>query len=214
MKFYPLILSLLCSCALPSFSHSEPLSTASILPIFKQRHSGRSYEPSRPVSKEQMRLLAEAAQTAPSSYNDQPWVFIFCDRTTNPQAFAKAMKGLVEFNQGWAKNAPLLVIVASDTKSRQTKKDNPWGPYDTGAAATCMALQAASMGLMAHQMGGFEPEVIAKEFDIPSHYVPMAVMAVGYESLAEEAKTPPKERQPLDENFFLGSWGMGLEEKV
>lgn len=212
MKFFRLFFSCLCLCALPSFLKGESLQDASILPVFKLRHSGRSYESSRPVSKEQMHLLAEAAKMAPSSYNDQPWGFIFCDRTTSEGAFAKVMKGLVEFNQGWAKNAPLLIVIAANTQSRQTKKDNPWGIYDTGAAATCMALQAAYMGLMAHQMGGFDPEIIRKEFSIPSHYVPVAIMAVGYETLDEAAKSPSKERLPLSENFFLSAWGKGLFE--
>ncbi len=214
MKVCPFILSFLCCFSFSCFSQemlTTPSTTHSILPIFSQRHSGRSYDSSRPVTKEHILLLAKAASLAPSSSNNQPWIFIFCDRTMDPNAYAKAMKGLVEFNQGWAKNAPLLVIISADTKSRRTKQDNHWGPYDTGAAAVCMALQAAGMGLMAHQMGGFDADVIRKEFSIPEQYIPMSVMAIGYESSAEAVRVPAKERQPLQENFFIGSWGKGLE---
>ena len=57
--------------------------------------------------------------------------FIFCDRATDPLAYSKVMNGLVPFNQGWAKNVPLLVVVVANTKLRQTLKDNRWGPYNT-----------------------------------------------------------------------------------
>lgn len=214
MKVCLLILTLLCCISFPCLSQevlTAPKSTTSILPIFSQRHSGRSYDSSRSITQEQILLLAKAARSAPSSYNEQPWVFIFCDRTTDPDAYAKAMKGLVEFNQGWAKNAPLLVVISADTKSRHTNQDNKWSLYDTGAAAVCMALQATAMGLMAHQMGGFDADVIRKEFNIPAQYVPMSIMAIGYESSIEAAKIPSKERLPLKENFFMGSLSKSLE---
>ena len=177
MKACPLLLSLLCSFFLPCLGQqvSAPKQEAAVLPIFNLRHSGRNYDSTRPVTEEQIRLLAEAARSAPSCYNEQPWAFIFCDRTIDPQAYAKVMKGLVEFNQGWAKNAPVLVVISAETKSRRTKKDNQWGPYDTGAAAVCMALQAAGMGLMAHQMGGFaDADIIRKEFNIPPRICSMS----------------------------------------
>ena len=85
------------------------------------------------------------------------------------------------------------------------------GALQYGAAAVSMALQATSMGLMAHQMGGFDEDVIRKEFNIPLQYIPMSIMAIGYESAAEAAKVPEKVRQPLNTNFFIGSWGKGLE---
>jgi nitroreductase len=214
MKINVLLLSLMCFIATPCFSQNvvtKVETTASILPIFSKRHSGRSYDSERPISTDQIRLLAEAARSAPSSYNDQPWFFIFCNRATDPQAYAKVMKGLDEFNQGWAKNVPLLVVVVADTKSRHTQKENRWGPYDTGAAAVSMALQAAGMGLMAHQMGGFDEDIIRSEFQVPAQYVPMSVMAIGYETPAEAANIPAKTRQSLNENFFMGKWCKKLE---
>ena len=218
MKGYSLLLSLACCFSIPCFSHETTASAAkqesSILPVFIQRHSGRAYDVSRPVSREQIRLLAQAANTAPSSYNEQPWNFIICDRATDPKAYAKALSCLVEFNQNWAKNAPVLIVISANVISNKTHKINRWAPYDTGAAAICMALQAPALGLMAHQMGGFDEVKIQNEFGIPLEYTPMAVMAVGYESPEEVVHIPSKkERAPLQHHFFMGSWGTGLEDK-
>jgi nitroreductase len=216
MRVNALVLSLACCFSIPCFSHGVVPVTKqpnSILPLFNQRHSGRAYDPSRSVSLNQLHLLAEAARSAPSSYNEQPWSFIICDRTTDPQAYDKAFSCLIEFNQNWAKNAPVLIIISANMQSEKTNKFNRWGAYDTGAAAISMALEAAAMGLMAHQMGGFDEIKIQKEFGIPAEYSPMAVMAVGYESADEAIHVQTKDRRSLNENFFMGSWGKGLEVK-
>lgn len=177
--------------------------------IMSTRHSGRSYDPSKNVTLDQIRALVNAASLAPSSYNDQPWNFIICDKTTNPEAYKKAFSSLVEFNQGWARNAPLLIVVVANLNSRKNKTPNDWGVYDTGAAAYGLALKAHHLGLMAHQMAGFDQEKIRKEFQIPSGYKPLAVIAVGYEAQGETVA--PKERLPIGQNFFDGVWGHGLQ---
>ena len=70
------------------------------------------------------------------------------------------------------------------------------------------------MGLMAHQMGGFNAELARKTFVIPTQYIPMAMVSVGYPadiaSLAGEVltrETVARSRRPLNELFFAGSWG-------
>jgi nitroreductase len=216
MKPYSLLLGLACHFSTLCYGHDVLIpvhAPTSILPLFMQRHSGRDYDASRSLSSEQIRLLAEAARSAPSSYNEQPWSFIICNRATDPKAYVKALGCLVEFNQNWAKNAPVLIIICANMQSTKTKQPNRWGAYDTGAAAVCMALEAAAMGLMAHQMGGFDEVKIQQEFNIPPEYSPMAVMAVGYESAQAAVHVPSKDRRPLQENFFLGTWGRGLEDK-
>ena len=173
--------------------------------VLGQRHSGYAFDPSKPVTQEQIKTIIKAGQSAPSSYNDQPWCFVVCDRTTDPEAYEKVLSTLVEFNQGWAKNAPVLVLVIASENSHQAEY-NRWAQYDTGAAAFSMMLQATSLGLMAHQMGGFDAQKVSAIFEISRGYVPMAVMAIGYE-MPEEKKSVKKERKPLEENFFVGSWG-------
>lgn len=213
MKGYFLILLFVCFFAIYSYSQeSFSQNGKSILPLLSMRHSGRLYDASRPVTQEQIRKLVQAARLAPSSYNEQPWNFIICDRTTQPDAYAKALSCLVEFNQNWAVNAPVLIVIAANTQSNHMKTFNRWGTYDTGAAAISVALEATAMGLMAHQMGGFNEIKIKELFNIPEEFSPMAVMAVGYEASEQNGDLPLKQRHPINENFFVGTWGIGLEK--
>lgn len=174
--------------------------------LIAKRHSGYAYDPLRTVTKEQLNMLVKAAQSAPSSYNDQPWVFIVCDRTTNPQSYKKVFDALVEFNQKWAQNAPVLMVAVASENSHNGEF-NRWAQYDTGAAAAFMVLQATQLGLMTHQMGGFDENKLRTAFNIPNDYVPMAVMAVGYEDQSKATKQAKKERKELKDNFFMGGFG-------
>lgn len=201
-KIIPFLLIIMSFSSL-SFSHE-------VSDIFIKRHSGKSYDSSRTVSMDQITTLIEAARWAPSSHNDQPWNFIICERTLTPEAYQKAFSSLKpETQQKWAANAPLLIIVVARSQELYKTKFNPWHEYDTGAAAVSMALQAADLGLMAHQIGGFNKEIILKEFSLPENCNPLTIMVVGYE-LPEE-NTPSRERRASGTNFFLGEWGVGIQ---
>lgn len=192
--------------------------SAPILPVFSERYSGVSYDPQRPVSRSQLLSLAEAARWAPSCFGDQPWRYLICDKNTDPDAWDKAFACLAEGNQAWCKAAPVLLISCTDTRFVRNDNANRYGPHDTGAASFGMCLQAASMGLMTHQMGGFDSDKARSLFAIPERYQPVAMMALGYQ--LPEDKLPPefrdkelaqRARNPLREHFFLGAWDKGLE---
>ncbi len=186
--------------------------------LSKKRWSPRSYDANRPVSRQQILSLCEAARWAPSCYNDQPWKFIICDKFTNKDAYDKLFSCLVELNQGWAVNAPVLIAVVATNNFSFNGKENRWAQYDCGAAAVTLAYEAVNQGLVIHQMGGFDAEKLMKEFSIPDDHTPMAVIAVGYQSEIEKLseqyqKTEKAERsrRPLNENFYLSDWGKGIE---
>lgn len=181
-----------------------------IVEILSNRYSGYNFDPTRNFSKQQLHLLLEAARSSPSSFNEQPWYFIICDRVLTPSAHTKALETLVPFNQKWAKNAQLLIIAVAASHSLYNNKTNQWSSYDTGAAALSMALQATSLGLMSHQIGGFEEEKLKQNFQIPQGFIPLSVIAIGYQMPGETK--PEKKRKLLSENFFLGLWGKGYEQ--
>lgn len=185
--------------------------------LSKNRWSPRSFEPDRPVPREKLLALCEAARWAPSCYNEQPWRFIICDKFTNKDAYDKLFSCLVEFNQGWAKNAPVLVAIVAYTKFSFNGEYNRWAQYDCGAAAASLCYEAVSQGLVAHQMGGFDEKKFAQIFNLPEDHIPMAVIAVGYQAdinkLAEQYRENEqafRKRRPLSENFFLSNWNNGI----
>ncbi|MBA2727310.1 MAG: nitroreductase family protein [Parachlamydiaceae bacterium] len=176
-----------------------------MLKILSERFSGRSYLSSQQVSKTQMQLILEAGRCAPSCYNEQPWYFLVCDREKDSEGYEKILSSLAEGNKAWASSAPVLLVSIAGSKFTKSGKPNRWGPYDTGAAALSMMLEATALGLMAHQMGGFDEHMISQKFNIPSEFTPIAVMAIGYES--PEEKHTPKDRKPMEVNFYSGTWG-------
>jgi nitroreductase len=180
--------------------------------LLRHRWSPRAFS-DKPVSPDILRSLFEAARWAPSSSNEQPWAFLVATRD-DPQNHAKMLSTLVEFNQAWAKHAPVLSIAVSEMVFERTGKPNRNAFYDTGAAVADLSLEATSRGLFVHQMAGFDPQRATELFAIPSSWEPIAAFVIGYpgdpESLPDslrQRETAPRERKPLASFVMAGSWG-------
>ena len=182
-----------------------------VLPIFHHRWSPRSFA-DRDVSPELLRTAFEASRWAASSFNEQPWRFLVGLRGTS--TYDKIFQSLGEFNQKWAKSAPVLILGVTRTKFSHNGADNRVALYDLGAAASYLTLEAAALGLTTHQMAGFDPEAARKALGIPDEYAIGAVIALGYqgepEALTDEKmrdqETKPRTRKPLSEIVF-SAWG-------
>jgi nitroreductase len=181
--------------------------------LLAARWSGRAYDVNKPVTQEQVIALLEAARWAPSCFGDQPWRFVVWNRSEDAASWQRAFECLVPGNQDWVKNAQVLLLVTADTLFNHNGKPNRWGQYDTGAAAENLCLQAEAMGMMAHQMGGFDADKARSEFGVPEQYIPMAMIAVGYPAdpatfsdEVRERELAPRKRRELGELFFAGAW--------
>ena len=82
--------------------------------------------------------LFEAARWAPSSYNNQPWRFIYAKRNT--LHWNKLFNLLAEPNKVWTKNAAVLVVVISRKNFEHNEKYSITHQYDAGAAWENLAL--------------------------------------------------------------------------
>ena len=138
-----------------------------------------------------------------------------CDRATDKEGWQRAFDLLAEGNQAWCKDVPVLLIALADTRFTQNDKPNRWGAYDTGAASENLSLEAVRQGLIAHQMGGFDEAGVCESFAVPERFVPMAMIALGYQGKAEQlegwqhdAEVGMRQRRPLDETFFVGRFGL------
>ncbi len=181
--------------------------------IIAKRWSPRAFDASKSVTQEQVIALLEAARWAPSCFGDQPWRFIVWNKAQDAAAWQQAFDCIVPNNQTWVKDVPVLILACADTLFSHNQSPNRWAQYDTGAAVENLSLQAASMGLVTHQMGGFNGDKTREVFAIPAQYTPMAMLAVGYEgdanNLPDELKARElgeRKRKPLGELFFNGVW--------
>lgn len=198
--------------------HKSADTQADIQEILAKRWSCRAFDRARPVSREQIVSLLEAARWAPSCFGDEPWRFIVWDRNSDEAAWQKAFDCLGEWNQNWVKNAPVLILTTANSVFAKNNTPNRWGQYDTGAAAENLCLQAVALGLMTHQMGGFDPDKTREAFRIPAQFSCMAMIAVGYQAEADELddelkqlELAPRVRSPLGTHFFEGDWNVPIK---
>jgi nitroreductase len=180
--------------------------------VLSERWSPRAFD-SRPVGPEKLRSLFEAARWAASSYNAQPWYFIVATKD-EPENFKRVLESFVEFNQGWAKGAPVVGLSVAGLKFENNGEPNRHAFHDVGQASANLALQATSFGLQIHQMAGILPDKARQLFSIPDGYEAVAGFALGYPgdpaSLPDQLRQrelAPRIRKPLKSFVFAGRWG-------
>ena len=179
------------------------------------RWSPRAYS-NEPVSHEQLHAVLEAARWAPSSYNMQPWRFMVFERARHEASFKKAFDTLVPFNQGWNGNAQVLICVTAHTLTNKGEV-NRCAPYDAGAAAFSLVLQAHALGLAAHQMSGFDVNAFRKSFAIPDDVEVIAMISIAHygdveklDPVLREREKSARTRSPLGDIAYAGEWKKGF----
>lgn len=180
--------------------------------LITHRWSPRAFE-SRPVEPEKLRALFEAARWAASSYNAQPWFFIVAGND-DPANYQRVLDSFIEFNQGWAKAAPIVGLSVAQMKFAHNGQPNAHAFHDVGQAMATLQIQAEALGLSVHQMAGIVPDKAREIFKIPEGFEAVAGFAIGYEGdpstlpdQLRERELAPRERKPLDSFVFTGGWG-------
>lgn len=184
--------------------------TVAVHPLILNRRSPRAFD-IKPVSREVLMSLFEAARWAPSSYNNQPWRFIYALKG-NP-AYEQLLSTAVEFNQNWAKHAPVLLLSIAKKTFDFNNEPNVHAWHDVGMAMQNLAIQATNLGLVIHQMAGYDPAKARQILGIPDGYEPVALVAIGYpgdiNQLPEELRKmeeAPRSRKPIEEFAFENHW--------
>lgn len=199
---------------------NKPATTSvNIHEIIRNRWSPRAFDATRDVSNAVLAALLEAARWAPSCFNEQPWRYVVCVKSKDETGWRNALSILSEKNSQWAKNAPVLILSAAKHNFSHNGKANRWAMYDAGAASASLCLQAVALGLVVHQMGGFDVAGAREVFHLPDDCTPMAMMAVGYQAESDvldedfrAAELAARSRVPLAEQFYFGQWGVGFEQ--
>lgn len=190
---------------LKTASHRQPEYPVEFL--FPERWSPRALSGAH-VDRATLLTLFEAARWAPSSFNNQPWRFVYALRGT--PAWTRFLGLLTPKNQSWACNAGALVVIASKTTFDKTGKPSKTHSFDAGAAWMSVALQAHMQGLVAHGMEGFDYGAAGEAVGLPDGYVVEAMCAIGHPgdpaALPEalRADERPKGRNPVGSFAFEG----------
>lgn len=182
---------------------------AELLEPIAGRWSPRAFAEREPTSAELTQIF-EAARWAASSYNAQPWRFIVT-RKSKDARYADAAAGLNEFNRAWAGAAPVIGFCLA-AREFDNGKPNRHAWFDVGAAMAQLGIQAASIGLMIHQLAGIEREVVRERFAVPEQLELVAGFVMGWPGdpaglpdKLRERELAARERKPLSE-LLLHAW--------
>ena len=139
------------------------------------RRSIRRYT-AQPVPDEVTRMLLEAAMSAPSAGNEQPWHFVLISER-------RLLDEIPRFHPyaDMLREAPLAILVCGDLTLE--RYEGYW-VEDCSAATQNLLLAAHASGLGAVWVG-IHPEEdrvrrMRKLLDLPAHVIPLALVPIGY----------------------------------
>ena len=162
----------------------------SFLELTKKRHSVRKFE-DRPVEREKLLQVLEAARNAPSACNIQPWHFIVLTEEKIKSKVAET------YPRDWFKKAPVVIVACGDHSvswKRADGKDHC--DVDLGIVIEHMALAAADLGLGTCWVCAFDAKRCHEILELPDNLEVIALLPLGY---PDEERIPDKNRKPLEE---------------
>jgi nitroreductase len=181
--------------------------------LFIGRWSSRAMT-GEPIPDDVLFALFEAARFSPSGYNSQPWRFAYARR--GEAAFEALFSCLSVHNQGWAKDASALVLIASKASfippGQSAPAISPTASFDAGAAWASLAFQAALLGWTTRAMAGFDKDKARLATGAPESLKLEAMIAVGRRG--DPSKLPedrqllekPNPRKKIAEIVFAGGF--------
>ena len=167
----------------------------------------------RLIPREDLLSIFEAARWAPSSFNEQPWRYVVASRD-RAEDFDKVLSCLLEGNQAWAREVPVLALGCISTTFSRNGRPNRVAQHDLGLASASLTFEATSRGVYVHQMAGIVPAKAREVVAIPDGFEAVTGLALGYRAApgtgAQELQARdghPRRRRPVNEFVFGTNWG-------
>ena len=158
--------------------------------IFEKRKSIRKFT-GEPIKEDEIKLIMEAAQIAPSASNKQPYKFIVIKN----DEFKKVLRKKAAAQRFIEKSAVIFVALGN-------KEEDYFYKVDIGIAVQYMALQAAELGLGSCWIGLIKRDEVRELLKVPNDWEIVALLVVGVPD--QEPITRP--RKSLDELFVNDSF--------
>lgn len=169
--------------------------------LIRKRKSIRAYS-SQSVEIEKLHSLFEATRWAPSSINEQPWIYMYASKD-QPELWNTFFDILNDGNKAWVKDAPVLIFSIARKNFSRSNAHNAYALYDLGAANSLLALQAVDLGLQIRQMAGYDHQQARVKLNIPDEYELGVFMAVGYPGDVNQLPENLKQRELAPRERFL-----------
>ena len=166
-----------------------------VLQAIRRRYSCRHYE-DKPLEKEKLDTILEAARQAPSAKNLQDWRFVVVTEKEQKRKLAAAAN-----DQTFLEDAGAIVVACS-VSGHVMRCGQAVGPIDVAIALEHMCLQATELGLATCWIGSFYPDKVKPVVGVPEGVTIIELLAVGYPA------DSPKEhrREPIESIVRLQTW--------
>lgn len=166
----------------------------SFLELAKKRYSVRSYL-DKPVEKEKLLQVLEAARIAPSAVNKQPWHFIVVTDKIIKNKIAET------YPRDWFKTVPAVIVVCGDhSKSWKRNDGKDHCDIDVAIAIDHMTLAATDLGLGTCWVCAFDAKQCHKALELPENLEVIALLPIGY-----PADTAPESKKRMELSEIV-SW--------
>lgn len=168
--------------------------------LVKHRTSCRSYE-AKPVPREHLELMLEAARLAPSACNQQPWRFaVIQDEATRLQLAKESLRIGIEMK--WAANAGAIIALGIRSKGLVHKVGTKisgveYPQLDLGIAGEHLVLQAEELGLGTCWIGWIKQKAIRRIVGWQDDITPMGLITVGWPATDERKPRPRLELEKI-----------------
>lgn len=161
------------------------------------RRSIRSYE-NRPVEKEKLLKVLEAARLSPSATNSQPWSFVV---VTDPEVKESLRSS---YSRDWFVSAPVIVVACALLDEAWVRHDGEeYWKVDVTIAMQDLILAAWEEALGTCWIGAFSEEEAKRALGIPENVRVVAMTPLGYPA---EEKGPVSDRKQLEEIVHYNCW--------
>ncbi|MCL1925883.1 MAG: nitroreductase family protein [Syntrophorhabdaceae bacterium] len=181
------------------------------------RRSLRAYS-SRPVERDKVERMLDAARWSPSSANRQPWRFVVVEHDA-PERLA--LEEALDAGNSWANRAPVLIVAGAVPSEGLVVESREYVLFDAGLALMSLLYRGADQGLLVHPMAGWKEAPLRDALGLPDSFAPLVVVAVGYHGKPEELDEAtrkkderPSTRKPLPEIAFENRWGVPYSTKI
>jgi nitroreductase len=167
-----------------------------VMEAIKERRSVRGYQ-ERPVEKEKLEIVLEAARLAPSASNRQEWRYVVATDKATRKKLCEAAS-----NQPFVAEAPVVIAACADTNNHVMKCRQPCYPIDVTISIDHITLAAVEAGLGTCWIGSFDEDQVKEILEIPKAIRVVQLLTLGYP--ADKPKS--KSRLPLEQIVRYERW--------
>ncbi len=176
--------------------------------LIQKRQSCRAYN-GKPVERNKLEIIVDAARLAPSACNSQPWHFVVVDEPEKAKKTAKLLQDKVVPINRFTDSCPAFVVICEGKAKLSEKvsgrfKGQEFAQIDTGIAAAHLCFAATELGLGCCILGWFDEQGLKNLLHVPEYVHIRLVMAVGYPKEGDPIR--PKSRKEMDEIAGYNQW--------